>query len=329
MGLATVTPDTPSSAAVTVDGKTQLVVTRTTIDGIGFSLVRPASSTVLSQRPLLLRILVALILGMTVAAIAAVMLARRLARPLRDTARVATSMAHGQRDLRVTVGGPLEVADVATAVNSLADSLYDSEQRQRNFLLSVSHELRTPLTAVSGFAESLADGVVTGDDVPAVARIIASEAGRLDRLVSDLLDLARLGADDFRLELAPIDVATAPLIVRTDPRRLRQFIDGLADNAVRLTPPGSQVVIALYATPGHAVIQVRDAGPGLSSEDYPVAFQRGALRQRYEGHRRVGTGIGPSLVEGLVIRLDATISAGPAPEGGASFTVVLPLDTTP
>ena len=77
--------------------------------------------------------------------------------------------------------------------------------RQRTFLLSVSHELRTPLTAIEGFAEALADGVTTGADVPAAGAVVLAEAQRLERLVRDLLDLARLGAHDFHIDLAPVD----------------------------------------------------------------------------------------------------------------------------
>ncbi|HEU5110055.1 MAG TPA: HAMP domain-containing sensor histidine kinase, partial [Micromonosporaceae bacterium] len=282
-------------------------------------------------------------------------LARRLSRPLRRTADVAAGMSHGRRDLRAPVEGPAEVAEVAEAVNTLADALGRSESRQRDFLLSVSHELRTPLTAVKGFAESLADGVVTGAEVPDAGRVIGAEANRLDRLVSDLLDLARLGADDFRLDLTDVDLAvlagaaaevwrvrceaagvrfrlelpmTGPW-VRTDPRRLRQVIDGLAENALRMTPAGRPVVLSLSTAPGAAVLQVRDGGPGLAAEDYAIAFDRGALHSRYAGSRPVGIGIGLALVHGLVTRMGGAIEAGPAPEGGAAFTVTLPTPANP
>ncbi|NUT92947.1 MAG: ATP-binding protein, partial [Saccharothrix sp.] len=85
------------------------------------------------------------------------------------------------------------------------------------------------------------------------------------------------------------------------------------------TPPGRPIVLAL-----DDVLQVRDGGPGLSEEDYRVAFERGALHAKYERSRPVGTGVGLALVHGLVTKLGGTITAGPAPEGGAAFTVRLP-----
>ena len=235
-------------------------------------------------------------------------------------------------------------------MNELADALARSEERQRRFLLSVSHELRTPLTAVRGFAESLADGVVTGPDAADAGRVIVREADRLDRLVGDLMELARLEADDFRLDPVPVDLAalaadaaavwetrcadadvrfvlqTGPTRpVRVDPRRLRQVVDGLAENALRVIPPGASLVLATGGDAAGSWLQVRDGGPGLSPEDYPVVFERGALHDRYRGRRPVGTGgVGLALVHGLVTRMGGTIRAEPAPEGGACFTLTFP-----
>jgi two-component system OmpR family sensor kinase len=346
-GIDRVTVDAPLHATVEIDGDEVLVEARAVDAQNAFALVRKAATARGSGRDLVRNILFALLVGLVVAVGAGLLLARRLSRPLRRTAVVAASMSQGRRDVRAPVEGPSEVAEVAESVNTLADALHRSESRQREFLLSVSHELRTPLTAVKGFAESLADGVVTGSEVPGVARVIGQEANRLDRLVSDLLDLARLGAEDFRLDLTDVDLSAlvadaakvwrarcdaegvpfsmelpmTPVVARTDPRRLRQVIDGLAENALRVTPGGRPIVFAL--APG-AVLQVRDGGPGLSDEDYRVAFERGALHSRYHGIRPVGTGIGLALVHGLVTRMGGDIQAGPAPEGGACFTVRLP-----
>ncbi|MFI7674782.1 histidine kinase dimerization/phospho-acceptor domain-containing protein [Actinophytocola sp. NPDC049390] len=345
-GFARVTADRPLHGMATVAGVAYLVEGRAVADRGAVALVQQVDVAKGTGRDLLRSVLLALLVGIGAAALAGVVLSRLLARPLRRTADVAASMRHGRRDLRVPPEGPKELVEVGESINALADALARSEARQREFLLSVSHELRTPLTSVRGFAESLADGVVTGDEVPAVGRTIETEAARLDRLVSDLLDLARLGADDFRLDLTDVDLTglvaetarvwesrcagfrvenlAQPVGVRTDPRRLRQVLDGLASNAVRATPDGAPVVLALRVVPGGAVLEVRDGGPGLSDDDYRAAFQRGVLHSRYQGVRPVGTGIGLALVHGLVTRLGGVIDAGPAPEGGARFSVTLP-----
>jgi two-component system sensor histidine kinase BaeS len=299
------------------------------------------------------RLLIALAVGLVGAAIAGVLLAGRLARPLQHAASAARALAGGRRDVAVRPEGPAEVAEVAEALNALTAALARSEGRQRDFLLSISHELRTPLTAVTGHAEALADGVIAGDDVRAAGAVIQSEAHRLSRLVSDLLDLARLGAADFRIDLAPTDLTAlvqgaeqvwrprcaaegidlrlelppGPLVIVTDGGRVRQILDGLAENALRVVPRGAPIVFAVARDPiyaGYAVLQVRDGGPGLTPEDCAVAFERSTLYERYRGIRRVGTGLGLALVAGLANALGGSAVAGRAPEGGAAFTIRLP-----
>ncbi len=340
----------PVSEAVNVAGTTYLVEARPTPLG-AFALVRTTESGPLRRAGIQRNIGFALLAGGVVAVLVGVIVGSLLARPLRRTAHAAHLLRGGRRDVRVPVEGPREVAEVATAVNELADALARSEQRQREFLLSVSHELRTPLTAVRGFAESLADGVVAGPEVAPTGRIIDREAQRLDRLVNDLMELARLEADDFRVDLMPVDLTALvddaaavwrarcrdagvefglltperPVPVRADPRRLRQVLDGLADNALRVTPAGAPLRFAVDDAPGTGVLRVLDGGPGLATEDYPLVFQRGALHARYRGHRPVGAGgVGLALVHGLVTRMGGTIRADPASEGGACFTVALP-----
>lgn len=352
----------PVSAALDIGGVTYLVQARPIPSG-GFALVRRIDTDPLASGLVERNIGLALLAGGGAAVLVGVVVGRLSSRPLRRTAAAAQLLRKGRRDVRVPVAGPSEIAEVATAVNELADALSRSERRQREFLLSVSHELRTPLTAVRGFAESLADGVVTGPDVAPVGATINREAQRLDRLVGDLMELARLEADDFPLDLLPVDLTALaaeaaevwqarssaagvefrlhapsdPVPVTADPRRLRQVLDGLAENALRITPSGAPLVFAVYTAAGavgtdpalrpavHGVLQVRDGGPGLAAEDYPVVFERGALHDRYRGHRPVGEGgVGLALIRGLVSRMGGAIHAEPAIEGGAAFTVALP-----
>ncbi len=338
---------TPVSATVTVGGTVYLVEARPAAAS-AFALVRTSESGPIGSGLLRRNLGFALLAGVGGAVVVGVVVGRLLARPLRRTAHAAHLLRSGRRDVRVPVEGPSEVAEVAGAVNALADALARSEARQREFLLSVSHELRTPLTAVRGFAESLADGVVGGADAPHTGTVILREAQRLDRLVTDLMELARLEADDFPLDPMAVDLTAlageaatvwqarcreagvafhlvappGPVPVTADPRRLRQVLDGLAENALRVTPAGAPLVFAVL--PGGAV-QIRDGGPGLAPEDYAVVFERGALHDRYRGNRPVGVGgIGLALVHGLVTRMGGTIDAEPAAEGGACFTVSLP-----
>ena len=293
---------------------------------------------------------IALVAGLLAGVAAGALLAGLVTRPVRRAAAAATLLSTGERDIRLPVRPPTEVAELATAFNDLAAALAASEDRQRDFLLSVSHDLRTPLTTIQGYAEALADGTLGGESVPHAGRTVVAEAQRLDRFIADLLVLARLEAADLPLDMGPTDLAelaasagdawrprcaaegldlrtevpAGPVLVSTDPGRIRQVIDGLCDNALRVVPAGAPLVLAVRATPTGGVIEVRDGGSGFTDGDLAVAFETGALYQRYRGIRPVGSGLGLALAGRLVHRLGGTIEAGHAAEGGARFTINLP-----
>ncbi len=339
------------SATRTVGGSTVYVEARPAGSG-GVVIVQRRTDAVAQDERALRRLLLALLIAAAAAVLIGLLVAWRLARPLRRTAAAAHSLAAGHRDVTLPAVGPAEVVEVSEAVNSIAAALRHSEARQREFLLSVSHDLRTPLTAITGYAESMTEGLIPAEDTARVGGVLLGEAQRLERLVGDLLDLARLGADDFRVELAVVDVCAVaddaaqvwqarsatggvefrlerpagPLLARTDASRLRQVLDGLFDNALRVTPAGAPVVLAVRAEPALAAVvaEVRDGGPGLTDDDLGVAFTQGVLHQRYRGVRQVGTGLGLAIVQGLVTRLGGRVEAGHATEGGARFTVLLP-----
>ena len=333
-----------------VAGRAWIVEGRPLPGGNGVVLARPLGTGLWRDvgRTLWLPLLAGLAAGLA----AGTLLARRMARPIRNAATAAARLRTGDRRVRVPVEPPQEAADLAYALNDLAAALATSEGRQREFLLSVSHELRTPLTTIRGFAEALADGVVGAEGAQRAGQTMLAEADHLDRLISDLLALARLDAADFPLEPVAVDLArlvaeageawsarsagagvnlrtevpAEPVWAYTDPGRTRQVLDGLLENALRAVPPGAPVVLAARP-PGPdrgAVLEVRDGGPGFTDDDLAVAFERGALRERYQGVRKVGSGLGLALAARLVRRLGGEIVADHAPEGGARFTVRLP-----
>ncbi|GAA2193965.1 sensor histidine kinase [Micromonospora lupini] len=342
------------SARRSVNGHRALVEGRALPGGNGVVLSRTSSNGLWAQ--VLLSLWLPLLAGLAAGVVAGLLLARRLARPIRVAATAAARLRAGDRAVRVPVEPPDEVADLAEALNGLAAALTTSEGRQREFLLSVSHELRTPLTAIRGYAEALADGVIDTDGTADAGRTMLAEAQHLDRLIGDLLALARLEAADFPLEPVPVDLTRLaadaeptwsgrcaavgvsfrletsgqPVSAYTDPGRIRQVVDGLLENALRVVPPGAPVVLAVRpvgADPADGgVLEVRDGGPGFTDDDLAVAFERGALHERYRGVRKVGSGLGLALAAGLVRRLGGEIVAGHAPEGGAAFTVRLPGD---
>jgi signal transduction histidine kinase len=224
----------------------------------------------------------------------------------------------------------------------MAVQLEHARDAERAFLLSVSHELKTPLTAVLGYAEGLADGTV---DVAAAGAVIAKEAERLDRLVRDLLDLARMNRHEFSVRREPVDlgeiaaechgrhevqadaygielvldsVGDAPS--RGDADRILQAASNLVENALRVSPSGG--CVRIVARPG--VLAVEDDGPGLREDEIPRAFERFFLHSRYAGRRPVGTGLGLAIVDELARAMGGRVDVESRP-GQTRFSIRLPV----
>lgn len=350
---ARVLTGSPVSGSGELDGVRVLVEARPLDTGAAVVLAVRADdvqAAVAAQRR---RLLLALAFGLLVAVGVGVVVSGRLGRPLAAVAATARRLSAGERGVAESPdihpsGVPREVAEVAAALHLLDSRLAASEDRQRRFLLSVSHELRTPLTTIRGYSESLVDGAVAPDEVASVGATMLEESLRLERYVADLLALARLEAEDFGVDLGEVDVSrvladgatawadraaragvelevdAAPgLRAVTDAGRVRQVLDVLTDNAIRVCPAGSRVVWSASSRPGGVRLEVRDSGPGLADDDADVAFLPGVLRDRYAGTRPAGHGLGLAIAHRLVTGLGGTITLARAPEGGAAFVIDL------
>jgi two-component system sensor histidine kinase BaeS len=334
----------PSSGATqgttTVDGRALLYAARLTTAG-EVVLVRSAALRFAEWRPMLGSLLIAGLGGVLLAIALSYLLARRLTRPIGQLAGATRRLAAGESDVAVPIEGDDELSQLGTAFNEMSAELVRARDAQRQFLESVSHELKTPLTSIRGYAEGLEEHAI---DRTEGARVIATEAGRLERLVADLLDLARFGRADFAVAREPVDLGAVAVeaVERHLPRarelsvelssdiageagaladheRLLQATSNLVENALRLTPAGGSVTVRVR--PGQ--VSVRDSGPGLAPEDIPHAFERFYLHDRYRSERPVGSGLGLAIVEQLVTAMGGTVEASASPGGGAEFTIRL------
>ena len=305
-------------------------------------LARPSQLVFGDFRPFLPILILSGLGGAAVAAGLAYLLARRISRPLARVADASRRLAAGESDVRVAIDGEDELAGLAASFNRMAEDLAVAREAERTFLLSASHELRTPLTAVRGYAEALADGATEPEEA---GRVIAGEAERLERLVQDLLDLARLDQRRFTVSSEPVDLNEVARAVeeRYAPRaqdfgvtlaveageqagavadrdRLVQVASNLVENALRSTPAGGRVVVRT----ARRSIAVEDTGPGLSPEDLPRAFERFYLHGRYRGGRSVGSGLGLAIVRELTEAMGGSVSVQSTLGGGTAFLVTLP-----
>ncbi|MDQ1460706.1 MAG: two-component system, OmpR family, sensor kinase, partial [Actinomycetota bacterium] len=220
------------------------------------------------------------------------------------------------------------------------------------FLLSISHDLRTPLTSIRGYAEALADGTLDDadpDERKRAARIIGAEGRRLERLVRDLLDLARLDSHQFSLKPGRCDatevvrnageafspearelgialdvVAGRSLPAELDAERLAQIVANLIENALKYATSRVEVYAATQ-NDGQIAIAVVDDGPGIPADQVARVFER-LYTVRGTAGRAVGTGLGLAIVRELAAAMGGTARAESAPGGGTRFAVSLPVN---
>src|SRR5262249_6480522 len=240
--------------------------------------------TVLNQQWLALieRLLIAFAGGVLVAAAFGWYLSRRITTPVLQLTDAADEVAAGHYDVDVPSGGAGEIGELADRFGQMPSRLAETEELERNFLMTVSHELRTPLTAIRGHVEALREGVVTDEELRVASlTVIAAEAERLERLVGDVLDLAKLDAHRFTVLHEEVDmgrlvdnvygafseearrrgidyrceVEAKPVIV-SDGDRVLQIVANLLSNAFRWTPDGGQVGLEMSATDGTVYVAV-------------------------------------------------------------------------
>jgi two-component system, OmpR family, sensor kinase len=288
-------------------------------------------------------------LALVVAGIVAFYLARRLTRPLTAMGRTADRIAAGDLSARVDFGRHPddELTGLARALDGMATQLEAARGLEREFLLSVSHDLRTPLTSISGYAEAIADGTVESrEDQKRAAEVIGAEARRLERLVADLLDLARLDAHEFSLTPRPVDAAVVvgkavdafepaareigvelvvdrPISspVDTDPERLGQVVANLVENALKYAR--SRVTVGVSSANGTLELRVDDDGPGIDPDDLPRVFDR-LYTSRPAPGRKVGTGLGLAIVRELSAAMGGSADVQVLDGQGTRFVVKIP-----
>ena len=275
-------------------------------------------------------------------------------RPLEEMAESAATITAGDLSQRVDQADErTEVGQLGLALNTMLDGIEVSfqerdatERRLRQFLSDASHELRTPLTSIQGFAELFRLDANQGRvDVDVMFRRIEQESARMKTLVEDLLLLARL--DETRpAEAEPVDLsvlaadactdavglapdrqvtldAPYPTVVRGDTDHLRQAISNLVTNAVKHTPAGTPIEVATKASGDRATVTVRDHGTGLDEAALAHVFDR--FWQADSARVGAGSGLGLSIVAGIAEEHGGTAKVANAIDGGAIFTIDIPI----
>jgi signal transduction histidine kinase len=296
-----------------------------------------------------------LLLGGT--AVAALLVFRPAHAQLRALEEAARRFGEGDLSARAPAGGGDEVAAVAHAFNRMADDLAARQQQlseadraRRQLLADVSHELMTPLTAIRGYAETLTlpQFGPSAADGQRYVRIIQEEVDRIERLVGDLLDLARFDAAGITMVSETVAVSelfdrvvarheqaarekqvTIEVVlpdeemdVQGDGRRLEQALQNLASNALRHTRAGGRITLAAEQDAESTRIRVADTGVGIAPEHLPHIFER--FYKADPSRSAAGSGLGLSIVKAIVERHGGKVSATSVPGEGTTFEIELP-----
>jgi signal transduction histidine kinase len=294
---------------------------------------------------LLGRLALAFLGGIAVAGLLGWYLSRRITRPVLALSAAADEIAEGRYGVDVPdVPGGDEIGHLAQRFEDMAVRLSEADALERNFLMSVSHELRTPLTAIRGHVAALREGVA---DEPASREasleVIAAEAERLERLVGDVIDLAKLDLHRFTVLREEVDMErlvgrayaafteearrrqidyrrdVAPrTVIVSDGDRVLQIISNLLANAFRWTPDRGRIELALTAQNGLVAVAVEDTGPGIGDEERERIFRP------FWSRDGSGTGLGLAIANELALALGGRIELDTAPGRGSRFELVLP-----
>ncbi|MDX3749481.1 HAMP domain-containing sensor histidine kinase [Streptomyces sp. AK08-02] len=305
--------------------------------------VRNESAPTLAAAPT-----VAVAAGVALAVVAvALLLSRAVLRPVRAMTVAAKGLGEGDLGRRVPVSGRDEIAQLGGAFNRMADSIQAGEERQRRLTGDIAHELRTPLANLRGYLEALRDGVV--EPTPELLESLHREALLQQRIVDDLQDLALAEAGALTYHPTDVDLrgvleaarrahlaqaeaagvalrvdAPTSVHVTADTDRLRQVVGNLVGNALRATPVGGSVTLAVAPRGELAVVEVRDTGKGIAAEDLPHLFDRFWRADVSRGRATGGSGLGLSIARQIVTDHRGKIDVRSEVGTGTTFTIVLP-----
>jgi len=297
------------------------------------------------------------VIALAVSMVLGALVARRMTTPLARLRRASSRLAQGQLDERAPRSDIVEIDDLARQFNVMADRLSESlrlleadRDRLREFVADVSHELRTPIAALRAFTELQRDGQVDEATRREFLDRSSEQISRLDWMSTNLLDLSRIDAGIFPLDVRPGDlrdpirsvveahaelaeqrgvsltseVPSAPVMLPFDRERIVQLLSNLVGNGLKFTPRGGEVRVTLSDQPEGAVLEVRDSGPGILAAELPHVFERFFRGTNVGDARASGSGLGLAIARSIVEMHGGQIEVASAIDEGSAFTVRLP-----
>lgn len=262
---------------------------------------------------------------MLFASVLSIVFTDRLTRPVRSITNAARQFGQGNLKVRVPVEGDTELAQLAQTFNSMATNLEAIDNSRSQFMGNIAHELRTPMTSIKGFVDGMLDGTIPPELQHHYLELVSQEAGRLARLVQNMLDITKLEAGEYEIHATAYDIwesLTGVVIsdeqriedgkinieglapVRTqvyaDPDLIYQVVYNLMDNAIKFTPEGGSIQFAVTRQGGMVTTAITNSGRGIAPEALPFVFERFYKEDKSRSLNIKGAGLGLHICKVLV-----------------------------
>lgn len=273
----------------------------------------------------------------------------KLTRPLKQIKLTAARISNGEFEKRVNIKSKDEVGELAKAFNHMADELQNIEQMRRGFIANVSHELRTPMTSIRGFVEGILDGTIPQEKQNQYLTIVRDETNRLNRLVNDLLDLAKMESGELKLNITAIninelvrkcvikfetmllekelsvnaDFEEEDMIARGDSDAIERVLYNLIHNAIKFTPQGGRISLITRKNRDSIEVTVKDSGIGIDESELEMIWDRFYKTDKSRSRDKSGTGLGLAIVRNIINEHGQNIRVESHPGEGTAFTFTL------
>lgn len=300
----------------------------------------------------ILRLLLpAVLISLIISFLLGYILSKRITSPLKQMTDAARKISSGNWRTRIHLKGSDEVTVLADSFNQMVDNLENLEKMRRDFIANVSHELRTPMTSINGFIEGILDGTIPENKQEYYLNIVKDEVKRLYRLVSDLLDIARMESGETKVNFTSFDICE---VIRLSVIQLQQFIErkninfranfeqesmlvyadrdaiqrvmiNLIHNAIKFTPEEGNISVLVRNVKGKAEITVSDTGQGIPPEDIPFVFDRFHKADKSRSQDKTSVGLGLYIVKNILKAHNENITVESEYGKGTTFTFYLPM----
>ncbi len=309
----------------------------------------PATEVREARQAVFAHFLLSVGIAVVIAAVLIYIFSLRLTKPLKQIKNAAAKIANGEFEKRLDIKSKDEVGELAKTFNQMAVALQNLEEMRRGFIANVSHELRTPMTSIRGFIEGILDGTIPPERQNYYLTIVRDETNRLNRLVNDLLDLAKMEAGELKLNFMPIDVNELmrkcvikletlllekdltvdadfeedDLLVRADADAIERVVYNLMHNAIKFTPAGGNIKLATRVQKDKVEITVKDNGVGIEPEELDMIWDRFYKSDKSRGRDKTGTGLGLAIVKNIMNEHGQKIRVESKPGEGTAFIFTL------